>query len=239
MKKTLLIILLVWIHFNMGFSQEVVHPFSTGGTCLPKVDAFIKKGLNANTCAEMKNWADGLAAMQSGECGRVFNFAKLSTSGNRTALDVIGNQIAEKHQRLKCDDRDSGNDGGSGGGNSEQVSSQSSANESNNALWLSASSWQQLANVMNQREADRQRMVTDDKGPNKYSFLDNVDQRKLRGDVLVLNNNTELKVVILKINEEQVSYKKAAMPDGPSFVVKLKNIKKIIFENGDVVVLDK
>ena len=231
MKKILLIFLLAWIHFNIGFSQEVVHPFSAGGTCLPKVDAFIKKGLNANTCAEMKSWADGLAAMQSGECGRVFNFAKLSTSGNRTALDVIGNQIAEKHQRLKCDD--------SGSGNSEQLSSQSSANESNNALWLSASSWQQLVNVMNQREADRQRMVTDDKGPNKYSFLDNVDQSNLSGDVLVLNNNTELKVVILKINEEQVSYKKAAMPDGPSFVVKLKNIKKIIFESGREVIINK
>lgn len=238
MKKTLILFLLAWIHFNVSFSQEVIHPFHTGGTCLAKVEEFFKRGLNANTCAEMKSWTEGLASMQNGECGRAFIFAKLSTSGNRTALDVVGNQIAEKITRMKCDDS-GGSSGSSGNQGSSQSSSQSYGGQSNGSSLLYATSLDQLVNVMNQREADRQRMVTDDKGPNKYSFLDNVDQSKIRSDVLVLNNSTELKVVIIKVNQEQISYKKAALPDGPSFVVKLKDIKKIIFQNGKEVVIDK
>lgn len=236
MKKILLIFLLAWIHFNIGFSQEVVHPFHTGGACLSKVEEFFKRGLNANTCAEMKSWSEGLATIQNGDCGRVFIFAKLSTSGDRTALDVVGNQIAEKFTRMKCDD--SGGSGGNQG--SSQSSSQSYGGQSSNGSSLAyIASMEQLINVMNQREADRQRMVTDDKGPNKYSFLDNIDQSKISSDVIVLKNNAELKVVIMKVNQEQISYKKAAIPDGPSFVVKLKDIKKIVFQNGREVVFEK
>ena len=82
-------------------------------------------------------------------------------------------------------------------------------------------------------------MVTDDKGPNKYSFVEDIDQNKISSDVLVLNNDTEVKVLIVKVTDEQITYKKAVLPDGPTFVVKISNIKKIVFQNGSELILNK
>ena len=227
MKYIFLLFLSFCIRFNSGFSQEVVHPFHSGGTCIPKVNEFFKRGLNANTCAEMKSWTDGLAAMQSGECGRVFMFAKLSNSGDKTALDVIAKQIVDKLNKLKC---------GENGNPTSVPSSNQSPSQTTNYSPINIA---MAIDIINQREINRQKMVTDDKGPNKYSFVEDIDQNKISSDVLVLNNDTEVKVLIVKVTDEQITYKKAVLPDGPTFVVKISNIKKIVFQNGSELILNK
>ncbi len=224
MKCIFLLFLSFCIRFNSGFSQEVVHPFHSGGTCIPKVNEFFKRGLNANTCAEMKSWTDGLAAMQSGECGRVFMFAKLSDSGDKTALDVIAKQIVDKLNKLKCDE------------NGNPTSVQSPYQSSSQTTDYSPNT---IADIVNQREKNRQKMVTDDKSSNKYSFVEGIDQNKISSDVLVLNNDTELKVLIVKVTDQQITYKKAVLPDGPTFVVKISSLKKIVFQNGSELLLNK
>lgn len=236
MKGVFLLFLSFYMFMNEGFSQEIVHPFHVGkGGCIAKVEEFLKKGMNANTCVEIKNWVDGLEAMTNGECQRVFTFAKLSDSGNRTAFDVISKQIVEKINKLNCDDN--GNSRNSNRGNANATSSQSSYQSSNQTSDFYRLS--EAMDMLNRREADRQKMIADDKGPNKYSFSGNIDQNKIRSDVLIMNNDTEVKALIVKITEEQITYKKAVLPDGPTFVVKISSIKKIVFQNGTELILNK
>jgi hypothetical protein len=210
-----------------SFAQEVVHPFSVGGTCLPKVDAFIKQGLNANTCAQIKSWTDGLAAMQGGECGRVFIFAKLSNSGNKTALDVIGNQNIEKLKRLRCDDSD-----GQNLGNSQNSTNTNSGGGQNNTNANGNFLLGRFSEKGIQNEINRQQAVTDTKGPNKYSYIQEIDENSIKADLIFLNNGSQLKVIIVKITDEQITYKKVTIPDGPTFIVKIINVNKIKFING-------
>lgn len=211
-------------------AQEVVHPFSTGGTCLPKVNAFIKQGLNANTCAQIKLWADGLSAMQSSDCGRVFNFAKLSNSGNRTALDVIGNANIEKIIRLKCNDSGIPNAGlsqSNGNQNSRAVQNNTNSNGNSNML-LGL-----LTEKGIQNEISRQQSVTNNKGANKYTYSQEINENELESDVIFLNNGGQLKVKIIKTTENQIFYKKITIPDGPTFTVNIKSVVRIKYFNGD------
>ena len=231
MKKLFLIILFLGIYSNVIFSQEIIHPFMSGGKGSPKVDEFIRRGLNLGSCADIKKWVDELNPMVNGEYGRQLSFAQLSNSGNKQALGVITQQIEGKLKTFNCDANGNSISSKSGGGQSGGGGQSIIGNNGNSFM-----DPQLLAAVLQRRqemEEYRQSFVVDYKGPNKYAYINDLkEDPNTQSDVLVLNNDSKLKIIVVKITEDQLMYKKAILPDGPTFSIKLSNVKKVIYLNG-------
>lgn len=53
-------------------------------------------------------------------------------------------------------------------------------------------------------------------------------------DIIVLKNSQRIDAKILEVSENEVSYKKADYPEGPTFRLNITEISSIIYSNGDV-----
>jgi hypothetical protein len=218
-----LVSLILLISSEVTFSQKVYFPFHEG-KCADQANAFYNRGLLVKTCPDAEAWGKEAEALMKGNCATVYAHAKVEGYGDKAAMEVVGHKVIEVAKNCN---------GGSSGGVPTNSNSQSSGSgqQSFNSTNNLASVIQLLQTKANQ-EIDRQRMVVDDKGPNKYSFIENVDQSKIDSDVIQLINGTDIKVIILNISQEEVTYKKATLPDGPTFKVKSSTVKKILLKGG-------
>lgn len=53
-------------------------------------------------------------------------------------------------------------------------------------------------------------------------------------DIIVKRNSEKIDAVISEVSDEEVRYKKANNPDGPTFVMKTSDILTIVYSNGEV-----
>ena len=53
-------------------------------------------------------------------------------------------------------------------------------------------------------------------------------------DIIVTRDNKRIDANITEVSEDNIRYKKATSPDGPVFVMPVKDINSIVYKNGDV-----
>jgi hypothetical protein len=211
---------LIFLFPGIILAQKVYFPFHTG-QCATEAEAFYTRGFKVKTCPEADAWGKDAESLMQGNCATVYAHAKVEGYGDKPAIGVVGERVIEIAKN--CGGGFSANSTSS---NSSSQQSKNNTQQSNNAINQVLSS--QIFDAMAQREINRQKMVTDDKGPNKYSFIEEIDQTNIESDILILNSGKELKVIILEMTDSQITYKKATLPEGPSFVLKTGNFKKII-----------
>lgn len=58
-------------------------------------------------------------------------------------------------------------------------------------------------------------------------------QTTKKTDLILLQDKSEINAIIIEITEEEIKYKKAAIPDGPMYSIKKSGVFMIIYSNGD------
>lgn len=57
-------------------------------------------------------------------------------------------------------------------------------------------------------------------------------------DIIILKNSTRIDAVIQEVSQNEVKYKKASSPNGPSFILSTSEIVSIVYDNGEVQTFD-
>lgn len=58
-------------------------------------------------------------------------------------------------------------------------------------------------------------------------------------DTIVTKDSEKIEGKIIEVSSKEIRYKKASNPDGPTFVIETDNVSTVVYENGEVDVLQK
>lgn len=214
------------------FAQKVTFFAHINGPCVTTCEAFYNRGFKIKTCSEIESWFKEFNVMVEGECSRVLVHAIVEGQGNTQALGVVIEHCDKLG--LNCKDQTS-----SSLSNNSNTVNNYSPNTSNQDL---ASNYYILEALKKseEREKQKQSLIIDYKGPNKYSFLNegDVDLPEKR-DLIYLKTGAKIDALIINIDDGKISYKKASIPNGPTFVIKRSDVSKVLLQNGQTLEFSK